>query len=75
MGKRAGAAGSMPVFLVRLGYHGVPDIDPLSASTASLYPAFALDDDQQLATGVGMPVIPNACLKPNNCRRRRGQRP
>jgi hypothetical protein len=24
---------------------------------------------------VGMPVIPNACLEPNNRRGRRGQRP
>jgi hypothetical protein len=75
MGEGAATTGTMPVFLVRLGYHGVPDMDPLSASTASLYPAFTLDDDQQLATGVGVPVIPNACLKPNNCRRRGGQRP
>jgi hypothetical protein len=75
MGKRAGAAGTMPVFFVRLRYHGVPDLDPLRIGTPSLHPAFTLDDDQQLAPSVGMPVIPNACLEPNNRRGRRGQRP
>jgi hypothetical protein len=50
-------------------------MDPLSTGTPGLHPAFTLDDDQQLAPSVRMPVIPNARLEPNDCRGRRGQRP
>jgi hypothetical protein len=75
VGEWAASAGTMPVFFVRLRYHGVPDLDPLRIGTPSLHPAFTLDDEQELATSVGTPVIPNACLEPNNRHRRRGQRP
>ena len=74
MGKRAASAGTVPVFLVRFGQDRVPDLDPLSFGMSSLDPAFTLDDEQQLATSVGMPVIANACLEPNKRHRRRGQR-
>ena len=66
MGERAASTGTMPVFLVRFGYHDVSDLDPLSVSTPSLHPAFAFGDEDQLATSVRMPVIPYGRLETNN---------
>jgi len=37
------------VLLVRLGRHGVTLTNPLGLGAASLHPAFAFDDVQQLA--------------------------
>src|ERR1700737_2379672 len=74
MGEGAASTGTMPVFLVRFGCHAVPPPAPLRAGAARLYPANALDDVQQLATTMGVPVIPNAGFESNNrssCRERR----
>ena len=64
----------MPVLLVGSGYDRVPDLDPMRLGTASLHPSLAIDDDHQLATRVGMPVISYAHFEPNHRRRRWGQR-
>jgi hypothetical protein len=56
MGERAASAATMPVFLIWFGYHRVPDADPLSIGPPSLHPAVPLDDVEQLATGVRVPV-------------------
>jgi hypothetical protein len=60
----------MPVLLVGVDGHTVPHTDSLRAGTPSLYPADALDDVQQLPAGVGVPVITNAGLEPNDRHRR-----
>src|ERR1700726_5292279 len=75
MGKRTASSGTMPVLLVRFGKYRVSDKDPLRLGTPGLHPAFALDDDHQLAAGVGMPVITDAGLESNERRRRRRQWP
>ena len=74
MGERPAPARAMPVFLIRFGCHAVSYTDPLGVGTPGLHPPYALDDVEQLATGVRMPVIPNTRLEPNHrgsCRERR----
>src|SRR5438270_8700769 len=44
----------------------IADADPLRIGPASLHPSLALDDEQELATHVGMPVITSAGLEPDN---------
>src|SRR2546430_14022196 len=44
----------------------IADVDPLRIGPASLHPAIALDDKQQLATRVGVPVVTSAGLEPDN---------
>jgi len=74
MGERATSPGAMPVFFVRFSKYRVSDIDPLRLGMPGLHPAFALDDDHQLAAGVGVPVITDAGLESNDRRGRRRQR-
>src|SRR5437870_62075 len=66
MGESATPAGAMPVFLIRVGGHRVPNPDPLGVGTASLDPAFPFDDVQELATFVSVPMVTNVRLEPNN---------
>lgn len=74
MGERADSPGTMPVFFVRFSKYHVSDMDPLRLGTPGLHPAFALDDDHQLAASVGMPLITYAGLESNDRRGRRRQR-
>jgi hypothetical protein len=64
----------MPVFLIRFGCYAVSYTDSLSVGTPGLHPPYALDDVDQLATGVGVPVIPNTRLEPNHRGSRRERR-
>ena len=75
MGERAASPGTMPVFFVRFSKYRVSDMDPLRLGTPGLHPAVALDDDHQLAAGMGMPVITDAGLESNHRRGCWGQRP
>src|SRR5438552_18893029 len=66
MGEAATPPGAMPVFLIRLGGYRIPHPDPLGVGAASLDPAFPLDDVQELATFVSVPMVTSARLEPNN---------
>jgi len=75
MSERASSPGTMPVFFVRFSKYRVSDMDPLRLGMPGLHPAFALDDDHQLAASVGMPLIAYAGLESNHRRGCRWQRP
>src|SRR4030081_971207 len=74
MRERAAWVRTMPVLFVRFGGHAVPHSDPLRVATQGLHPADALDNVQQLTTCVGVPVITNTRLEPNNRGSRRKRR-
>src|SRR5215472_1251953 len=66
MGHRTLRPGTVPVLLARRGGHGVADTNASRWLTAQLHEAFALDDVQDLAPAVTVPVVAGAGLEAND---------
>src|ERR1700674_1325120 len=63
MSHRAAAACPVPVLLAWPGCHRVANSDLLGGGTSGLHPAFPLDDVEELATFVRVPVVADAGIE------------
>src|ERR1700730_1007427 len=77
MSHRGAPACPVPVLLARPGGDSVANPDLLGGGTSGLHPAFPLDDVEELATLVRVPVVADARIESHNagrCRKRWARR-
>jgi len=66
MSHRAAAAGPVPMLLAWPGCDRVANPDLLGGRTSGLHPSFPLDDVEELATFVRVPVVADAGIESHN---------